>query len=107
MKNKYHIYWNIIELYFSSPNEEQNYIKEDFDYKSKTFVITNWVNSLLQLESNDIIKQNIIYYNIIRELNDYSKSKDLDYLQKLDINWTRCWIIDNWNDICLMLPSEY
>ena len=107
MKKDYYIYWNYIELSFLSPEKEDWYIRESFNYREKPFYITLWVNSLLNLIDYIELKQQLIYHNIINKIYEKSKVKDLDYLQKLNINGTKCWIIDNGSNICLMLPDEY
>jgi len=107
MNKKYEIFWNNIELLFSSPNKAEWDINEDFDYHTKIFTVTRWVQDLFKLDSEQEIRIQLILHDIIKKLNDKSKVKRLDYLQKLKINKELCWIIDNWEDICLLLPSEY
>jgi hypothetical protein len=107
MNKKYEIFWNNIELLFLSPNKDEWNINEDFNYQTKLFTVSRWVQDLFKLDSEQEIKIQLILYDIIKKLNDKSKVKRLDYLQKLKINKELCWIIDNWEDICLLLPSEY
>lgn len=107
MSYKYKVYWNEIELFFTSPNIDEWNINENFDYEKKIFTITQWVQDLIYINKEYEIKSQILYHSIIKRLKDRAKKERLDYLQKLKINNTNCWIIDNWEDICLMLPSEY
>jgi len=107
MSYKYNVYWNEIELFFTSPNEEEGDINEDFDYEKKLFTITLWVQSLINIDEEYELKSQVLYYSIIKKLRDKAEEKRLDYLQKLKINNTNCWIIDNGANICLLLPSEY
>ena len=107
MTLKYELFWNIIELYFSSPSKDEWDINEDFDFQTKLFTVTMWVQNLFKLDSEQELKTQLLLHDIIKKLNDKWKVKRLDYLQKLKINGELCWIIDNWVDICLLLPSEY
>jgi len=107
MNKEYKILWNNIELLFSSPNKSEWDINEDFNYHTKVFTVTKWVQDLFTLNNEKDVKIQLILHDIIKKLNDKSKVKRLDYLQKLKINKELCWIIDNWEDICLLLPSEY
>lgn len=113
------IWWNNIILQFNTPNIDEWNISEDFDYKNKIFVFTNWVSDLIKTDFLENIISPILYeitienfkHKLITEIIDIiykeAKVRKLDYLQKLKINNTDCWIIDNWEDICLLLPSEY
>lgn len=109
MKLNYNIYWNNIKITITPSNIKYWLIKEDFNYHLKQFVITIWVNNLLKFKSNKYIevKQQMIYHNLINKVYEKAKIIDLDYLQNIKINWVNCWLLDNWNDICLMLPSDY
>jgi len=111
--------WNTIKYEFNTPNIDEWNISENFDYESKLFTFTIWVSEIIdlsefkQLSSDlifDLVEESLIK-KIIRSVIDTlyfkAKEKKLDYLQKIHINWTLCWVIDNWNDICLLLPNEY
>ena len=102
MNDNYNIYWNEIDIKYSSP---ENWISEDFDFSKKRFYITKWVENLLFLENEN--QKRIIATNIIRKVYKKAKIEILDYFLKIEINWTETWLIDNWYDICLMLPEEY
>lgn len=110
---------NKIEFEFNSPSEDEWNISENFDITSKQFSFTVWINNLIDLSDFKELSSKFIYdlvesklkesiaSNIIKTIYIKAKETRLDYLQKININWTKCWIIDNWNDICLMLPEEY
>ena len=102
MNEKFNIYWNEINIKYSSP---EIWISENFDYINKHFYMTKWINNIFILE-NEIQKWEIAS-NIINKIYERAKSEELDFLLKIEINWIETWIIDNWRDICLMLPEEY
>lgn len=118
MKNL-EVSWNNIIFQFNSPNIDDWDISENFDYKNKIFVFTKWVHELIKTDFLKTIVSPFNYeltsenfkHKLIAEIIDIiykeAKVKKLDYLQKLSINSVDCWIIDNWEDICLLLPSEY
>lgn len=99
---------NYFELNFTPPRAENGNISEDFDYNKKNFVITKWVYEEIAVytSDSDMIKQNI-FQVIIDKYYEKAKVMKLDYLQKLVINREKCWLIDNWEYICLMFPEEY
>jgi len=107
MSFKYKIFWNDIELLYLSPDIEDWDINEDFDFEKKIFTITKWIQNLIILNEEKEIKSQILFYSIIKKIRYKAKETRLDYLQKLYINNKLCWLIDNWENICLMLPSEY
>lgn len=109
MEKEYYIWFNKVKFEFNSPNIEDTQITEDFNYNKKPFVITKGVINLLVLKPNldEELQLQITFNKIIRKIYETWKLIWLDYLQKLEINWTKCRIIDNWEDICLMLPCEY
>lgn len=111
--------WNTIIFKFNNPSINEWDISEDFDFHKKPFVCTLWVSEIIDTKELknytknidddfliDSFKQKIIW-EIISTIYERAKYIRLDYLQKLSINSIDCWIIDNWVDICLMLPSEY
>jgi hypothetical protein len=49
----------------------------------------------------------IVLWKIFASLFQAAKIQPLDYLQKLRINWEKCWCIDNGEVITLMTPDEY
>jgi len=91
----------------------------DFDYQKKEFVSTIWVFNLIDTSEfrnissllvHDFVKDSLkkkVIWEIVSTIYERAKYLKLDYLQKLSINWISCWCIDNWVDICLMLPDEY
>ena len=111
--------WNIIFFQFNRPNIDEWNISEDFDFHKKTFVCTSWVFEIIDTSEfrnilswlvHDLLKDNLkkrVISEIISTIYERAKYLKLDYLQKLSINWISCWCIDNWADICLMLPDEY
>ncbi len=111
--------WNTIIFECNTPNIDEWNISEDFDYQKKEFVSTIWVFNLIDTSEFekissplvfDLVKETLkkrIIWEIISSIYERAKYLKLDYLQKLSINWTSCWCIDNGNDICLMLPDEY
>lgn len=113
------IQWNTIIFEFNNPNIDEWNISEDFDYQKKEFVSTIWVFNLIDTSEFEkissplifnLVKENLkkkVIWEIISTIYERAKYLKLDYLQKLSINWTSCWCIDNGNDICLMLPDEY
>jgi hypothetical protein len=40
-------------------------------------------------------------------LRNRAAESELDYLQKLSINGTMCWCIDDGDSVTILLPSEY
>ncbi len=113
------VLWNKIIFQFNSPNIDDWDISENFDYKNKIFVFTQWVQELIKTDfledillqfNHEVVSENF-KHKLIAEIIDIiykeAKVKKLDYLQKLSINSVDCWIIDNWEDICLLLPNEY
>lgn len=104
MSEKFSIYWNEIDIKYSSP---ETWISEDFDFLKKHFYMTLWVEKLFFLEKQNEIQKRVIATNIINKVYEKAKIEELDYFLKIEINWNETWLIDNWNDICLMLPEEY
>lgn len=108
MREIFELYWNSFELNFSIPSKDEWNISEDFNYNKKAFVVTKLLADNLKIDSEyEFMELQTILYEIIKKYHNKSKTMRLDYLQKLKINWKICWLIDNWNDICLMYPSEY
>jgi len=119
MTNTLEVEWNVISFQFNKPNIDEWNISENFDYKRKPFVYTIWISELIKTEFLKNLVSPLFYEitcenfknKLVSEIIDIvfqkAKSEKLDYLQKLKINNTDCWIIDNWEDICLLLPSEY
>ncbi len=110
---------NTIIFEFNNPSLDEWNISENFDFHSKPFVCTIWISEIIDTSSlknytkntdNDFLidslKQKVIW-EIISTIYERAKYLKLDYLQKLSINWNKCWCIDNGVDICLMLPDEY
>jgi hypothetical protein len=101
------------------PNVDESNICEDFDFHKKPFVSTIGTFDLIDLSEFEKLSSPLIFRmvreslkkkvigEIINTLYERAKSTRLDYLQKLKINGTECWVIDNGNDICLLLPEEY
>jgi len=104
MNEKFSIYWNEIDIKYSSP---ETWISEDFNFLKKSFFITCWVEKLLNFQDINKFQKRVIATNIINKVYEKAKIEVLDYFLKIQINWTETWLIDNWNDICLMLPEEY
>jgi len=104
MNEKFSIYWNEINIQYSSP---ENWISEDFDFLKKHFYMTWWVINLLNFQNINEFQKRVIAINIINKVCEKAKIEELDYFLKIELNWTETWLIDNWNDICLMLPEEY
>lgn len=108
MRKVFELYWNSFELNFSIPSKDEWNISEDFNYNKKAFVVTKLLADDFKIDGEyEFIEIQTILYEIIKKYHQKSKIMRLDYLQKLKINWKVCWLIDNWNDICLMYPSEY
>lgn len=108
MKDIFELYGNHFELNFSIPSKDEWDISEDFNYIKKSFVVTKRLAGDLNIGIEyEFIEIQTILYEIIKKYHKKSKVIRLDYLQKLKINWKICWLIDNWNDICLMYPEEY
>ena len=112
------IYWNRIQFELNLPCVKEWNISENFDFITKPFVFTIGVYEIMKIDlpvndnnSNVEILKDELIKTIVKEIiiNIYLKAKEtkLDYLQRLSINWCKCWIIDNGSDICLLLPSEY
>lgn len=102
---------NIVSFEFNNPSKEEWNISENFDFINKPFVFTIWVCEIIKTDESDETLKEINIKNIIKQIITivYEKARvdNLDYLQKLSINNEKCWIIDNWCDICLLLPNEY
>lgn len=101
------IIWNTsIELQFNEPVAETGYIKESFDITKRHSYATIWISQLLNTKSE--IQTQFIVGQIFQEYYRIGKIQELDYLQKLTINWTEVWLIDDWaSTICLLTKSEY
>ena len=101
------IYGNTkIELQFNEPVEETGYTKESFDITKRHSYATIWISELLNSESE--IQTQFIVGQIFQEYYQMGKIQELDYLQKLTINWTEVWLIDDWaSTICLLKKEEY
>lgn len=102
---------NIVCFELNNPIKDEWNISENFDFIKKPFVFTIWVSELIKTNESDEILRDIEIKNIVKEIITFiyerAKIDTLDYLQKLSINDTKCWIIDNGCDICLLLPNEY
>lgn len=102
---------NIVSFEFNNPSKEEWNISENFDFINKPFVFTIWVCEIIKIDELDETLKEINIKNIIKQIITivYEKARvdNLDYLQRLSINNEKCWIIDNWCDICLLLPNEY
>lgn len=103
--NSYLINWNNIKFNFNQPIEETWYIKEDFNIHSKISYATIWIQELLNYD-NDFMLQ-IIIWKIFNKLYEIAKTRNLDYLQILEINGNEVWCVDNWDTICLLIKEEY
>ncbi len=93
MNKKYEIFWNNIELLFSSPNKDEWDINEDFNYHTKIFTVTRWVQDLFILDSEQEIKTQLILY--------YDKTnKDLNpsikYENELKEVWSEIHNLTKW-----------
>lgn len=111
--------WNTIIFEFNVPNKDEWDISEDFDFQKKPFVTTTGTYDLIDLSEFELLSSPLIFkmvkqtlkkkviWEIIITIFEKAKNIRLDYLQKLSINGTKCWVIDNGSDICLMLPEEY
>lgn len=101
------IYGNTkIELQFNEPIEETGYVKESFDINKRHSYATIWISELLNTKSE--IQTQFIVGQIFQEYYRIAKIQELDYLQKLTINWTEVWLIDDWaSTICLLKKEEY
>lgn len=70
----------------------------------KWFYATTWI--LNEIFENDEDKMRVVLIWIVHNL-AIKWWNNLDYLQNAEINWTRIWIIDDWEKITFLLPSEY
>lgn len=106
---KHTILWNTIELFFNKQKKEFRSIVPTFNFPEQIFVTTPWVNDILISTTEEEIKliQQAVFGKIILSIKEKAKTEKLDYLQKVIINSHKCWLIDDGNHICLMLPSEY
>lgn len=102
---------NIVCFEFNNPIKDEWNISENFDFINKPFVFTIWVCEIIKTNESDEDLKEIKIKDIIKEIitfvHERARIDTLDYLQKLSINDTKCWIIDNGCDICLLLPNEY
>ena len=106
---KHTILGNTVELFFNKQKQEFRNIVPKFDFPTQIFVTTRWVNDILIWENEESLKliQQMVFSYVITEIKERAKEEKLDYLQKVTINWNKCWLIDDGSHICLMLPSEY
>lgn len=84
-------------------------LREDFNFYQKPASMTLWVQALLNdnnSESNDYYAQFFLGY-LLPIYFETAKTQSLDYLQKLTIDQTPVWLIDDGATICLLLPEEY
>lgn len=111
------IHGNRIQFELNLPSKDEWNISENFNYLSKPFVFTVGVYEIMKTdisnerdtESKEQKEESIktTVGEIISFIHQKAWETRLDYLQRLSINDNKCWIIDNGNDICLLLPSEY
>lgn len=99
------LHWNKIIFQFNSPLAETNFTAEDFDLSKKSSYVTIGIQDLLNTDNEFEINE--IYSKILTTISSKAKTVKLDYLQKVSINWTEVWCIDNGYDICLMTKEEY
>jgi len=106
---KHTILWNTVELFFNKQKKQFRSIIPTFNFLEQIFVTTPWVNDILISETEEGLKliQQVVFSEIIMKLKEKAKIEKLDYLQKITINSHKCWLLDDGNSICLMLPSEY
>jgi len=89
---------NIIELELNENEGDKKLFKQT---KKKIITHTVWFQELFK--NTDTIP--LVVWKILEM---YATESNLDYLQKLKINSTEVWSIDNWYDnICFMTPDEY
>lgn len=106
---EYNILWNSIELLFNEYLEWERYIENNFDFSSNIIVLTFWITDILHFKDEEWLRiaQQIIFNDIITKIKKEAETKKLDFMQVIIINWDKCLLIDNWNDICLMASWEY
>jgi hypothetical protein len=89
----------------NAPTSETGYLKEDFDFLTKWWYATEWIQELLSI-SNEIALQ-ILLGKVFSYLKTKAKIEKLDYLQKIRVNNIETWLIDDGNTICWMRKEEY
>lgn len=93
----------------SQPNFSEGGLKEDFNFYLKPAYMTPWVQALVNEnnpENNYHYAQLFLGY-LLPIYFENAKTQPLDYLQKLTIDQTPVWLIDDGATICLLLPEEY
>jgi hypothetical protein len=80
-------------------------LKEDFNFYRKPAYMTPWVQALFD-ENNPHYAQ-LFLGHLLPLYFEMAKVHPLDYLQKLTIDQTPVWLIDDGATICLLLPEEY
>ena len=94
-----------IECEMSKPIISEGGLKEDFNFYQKPAYMTTWVQALFN-EKEPFYLQLFLGY-LLPVYFETAKIQPLDYLQKLTINKTTVWLIDDGVNICLLLPEEY
>jgi hypothetical protein len=80
-------------------------LKEDFNYSLKPAYMTLWIQTLFS--HTNALQVQLFFGSLLRLYFETAKVQPLDYRQKLTIDQTEVWLIDNGATICLLLPEEY
>lgn len=95
-----------LELNKNKYKDEKLFLKRDTKeiLELNWFYATDWVfNEIFQ---NDEEKMRMILIWIVHSF-ALMWWNNLDFLQVWEINWIKIWIIDDWEKITFLLPSEY
>lgn len=102
-----------VEFEFNAPIAETGRISESFDHVSKGAYATAGAAEFIaeagagdgRLDGQFVSR--FVIAKIFRTLAERAAREPLDYLQKLRVNGTEFWCVDNGDYVTLMLPEEY
>lgn len=92
-----------VKFAFNGPVDETWFLGEDFDFMKKPAYATPGSTEAIGHST----PTRLAISEIFRIFRERAKLSPLDYLQKLTLNGTETWCIDDGNSICLLLPEEY
>lgn len=106
---EYKFLGNHIKLLFREKKDNFPNIDADFNYNIKKFVVTIWVNRILNfnLDENLELNQSLLHKDLINKYKEKAIKENLDFLQVVIINEQYCFLVDSWNWLVLMHRDEY
>lgn len=92
-----------VKFEFNPPVSETGFLKEDFDSVTKPAYATPGIAEAIEPSA----PTRLAVTEIFRIFRERARTTPLDYLQKLSLNGTEAWCLDDGNSVCLLTPSEY